>query len=79
VPERGSLPALVVITIYDLHARVPETLLAAAREAPEVPAGLGVAALVRLALARLAGWPDSAALAVTVRRAAPRRSPGGGQ
>ena len=47
--------------IYDLHARVPEPLLAAARrQAPQ----LGVGALVRLALARLTGWPDAAAEAI---------------
>jgi hypothetical protein len=47
--------------IYDLHARVPEPLLAdARRQAPQ----LGVGALVRLALARLAGWPDAAAEAI---------------
>ncbi len=45
----------------DLHVRVPEPLLADAQaRAPE----LGGAALVRLALARLAGWPDAAAQAV---------------
>jgi hypothetical protein len=44
--------------VYDLHARIPEPLIADARkQAPQ----LGVAALVRLALARLAGWPESAA------------------
>ena len=46
--------------MHDVHARVPEPLLEAARAAPDVPAGLGLAALVRLALARLCGWPDAA-------------------
>jgi hypothetical protein len=46
-----------VSNTHDLHARVPEPLLAdARRQAPQ----LGVGALVRLALARLAGWPESA-------------------
>jgi hypothetical protein len=58
--------------MYDVHALVPEPLIEAARAAPDVPAGLGVAALVRLALARLAGWPDTAVRAVT-------RPRGGGQ
>jgi hypothetical protein len=51
--------------MYDVHARVPEPLIEAARSGPDVPAGLGLAALVRLALARLAGWPDTAVRAVT--------------
>lgn len=52
--------------MHDLHARVPEPLLADARQqAPH----LGVGALVRLALARLAGWPESAAQVVARTRA----------
>ena len=47
--------------IHDVHARVPRPLIEAAKTAPDVPAGLGLGALVRLALAKLAGWPDAAA------------------
>ena len=55
--------------MHDLHARVPEPLLAdARRQAPQ----LGVGVLVRLALARLAGWPESAAQVI----ARPRADPG---
>jgi hypothetical protein len=47
--------------IHDVHARVPEPLLAdARRQAPQ----LGVGALVRLAAARLAGWPEAAVMTV---------------
>jgi len=43
--------------VYDLHARVPEPLLEAARrQEPDLSLG----ALVRLALGRLAGWPEPA-------------------
>jgi hypothetical protein len=35
---------------------------AAARRAPGLPDGAGLSALARYALARLAGWPHSAAL-----------------
>ena len=49
---------------HDVHARVPEPLLADAQaQAPE----LGLGALIRLALARLAGWPESAAQSVASR------------
>lgn len=57
--------------MYEIHARVPEPLMQAAREAPDVPAGIRPAELVRLALARLARWPDSAVREVTKRRRAP--------
>jgi hypothetical protein len=47
--------------VHELRSKVPEPLLADARaKVPQLP----LAALVRYALAKLAGWPDSAARAI---------------
>lgn len=50
--------------MHDIHVAVPEALADDARRAAQLPARTSVQALIRLALARLAGWPDSAALTV---------------
>ena len=51
----------------DLHVRVPESLSEAARERAALPPGPGPAALVRYALAKLAGWPEPAARQLALR------------
>ena len=43
------------------HVRIPARLIADARRAAELPADTRPADLIKLALARLAGWPDAAA------------------
>lgn len=47
-----------------VRARVPEPLAQAARERAALPPGTPLATVVRAALARLAGWPPEAWLAV---------------
>ena len=47
----------------DTHIRVDESLADAAREAVGLP-HITLPALVRLALAKLAGWPDAAAATI---------------
>jgi hypothetical protein len=50
-------------------ATVPDELAAGAQDAEGVPPGLSLPALIRFALARLAGWPLPAAAAVARPRA----------
>jgi Arc/MetJ family transcription regulator len=54
--------------VADTHIRVDESLIAAAREAAGLP-HITLPSLVRLALAKLAGWPDAAALTAARTRA----------
>lgn len=48
-------------SIRDVHIRVDDQLADAARRGAGLPADVGLAAVIRLALAKLAGWPDAAA------------------
>jgi hypothetical protein len=46
--------------VHDIHVAIPECLADDARRAAQLPARTSVQALIRVALAKLAGWPDSA-------------------
>jgi len=46
----------------DVHVAVADGLAAEAMRAAKLPAGTPVQAVIRFALAKLAGWPDAAAL-----------------
>jgi hypothetical protein len=52
-----------------VHVAIPEGLADDARRAAELPPRTPVQALIRLALAKLANWPDAAATAVSRPRA----------
>ena len=61
----------------NVRVRLPDALadgaLAAADAASDVPSGMSLPAVIRLALARLAGWPADAAQAVARPRASNAR------
>jgi hypothetical protein len=55
--------------VHDVHVAVPEALADDARRAAQLPARTSVQAVIRYAVAKLAGLPDSAALAIARPRA----------
>jgi hypothetical protein len=58
--------------MHDVHLAVPEALVDDARRAAKLPPRTPVPAVIRHALALLAGWPDSAVASI----ARPRREGG---
>jgi hypothetical protein len=50
--------------VHDVHVSVPRALAADAMREARLPASTSVQALIRLALARMAGWPESAAATI---------------
>jgi hypothetical protein len=55
--------------VHDVHVAIPEGLADDARRVAQLPEHTTVQALIRLALAKLANWPEAAAATIARPRA----------